>query len=192
MSTAGGAVYDAKLHHSGAMHVSSGGTAEMTVVYNAGSMFISSGGMANRTTIYDGSLRLSSGGVAEYLDVFGGGSAFIDGSASLAYNPWLGDNIEFGENADVRFVAPEYGFYLGNNNAGLVLRETNISDVEVEGGMSALVFDGTVNNVSVNFGGEMYILDIDSVILSLLMPRLLNTKQPKLICIKQKTAALFL
>ena len=127
-------------------------------VYAGGWIDISSGGTANSTTVNSGgSMRISSGGVANSTTVNGYMYIYSGGTASIAFNPWLG-NIYSSVGAVVEYLERDARVYYGGRNAGLVSNADTMEELLISGGHSAIVYSGGVaNRTTVNSYGGMFI-----------------------------------
>ena len=136
----------------GGVDVFSGGVINDTV-FDSGWIRIRTGGTANRTIINGGwSVAISSGGTANSTTVNAGGNLTImsGGTASIVFNPWMG-SVASEEGATVTYLERVANVYVGNTISGVISKTNAISDLNLDAGISAIVYSGgTANSTTVN------------------------------------------
>ena len=173
----GGLVEDITVEEYGDFYISSGGTANKTRIHSNGNLEVSSGGTANSTTVSSGgSMYVSSGGIANMVAVCGG-SLFVlaGGTATIAMVPFVSGTVTSNEGAIVTYDPGDAKVYYGNNEIGVVSSADVMTELNIEAGFSAIVYQdglldnpfvaggslimsgGTANSTTVNAKGSLYI-----------------------------------
>ena len=156
--------------------VYSGGIASNTTAYNSGNISVSSGGTADKVILKGGGgLTVFSGGIANSVMVNKGGlSISSGGTASLAFNPWMGTVVS-NAGATVTRLERDKNVYYGGSYDGLISSADALAELTVNSGQcvniyengvleNTVVSNGTINlssggkaiNLSF-YGGEYYI-----------------------------------
>ena len=140
--------------YSCSINVFSGGIASNTTVYNSGSMWLSSGGTADKVTLKGGGgLTVFSGGVANSVMVNKGGlSVSSGGTASLAFNPWMGTVVS-NAGATVTRLERDKNAYYGGSYDGLISSANALSELTVSSGQCVHIYEsGLLENTVVSNG----------------------------------------
>ena len=117
------------------------GTADAVTITFGGLMTVSAGCVAENTLLDSGGLMTVSSG----------------GTASILFNPWMG-NVNSMTGASVTYLERDMNVYYGGSSAGLLGRGDTLSNVNVTSGLSAVVYSGgTLNGASLGIWGEMHV-----------------------------------
>ena len=122
-----------------------------------GTFSIKTGGTANGVTVSGGALTVSVGGAATGVIVNPNGTLNVEstGSAEVVFNPWQG-TVTSNEGANITYLGRDKNVYYGDAVNGLIAKNDIFTDLTVNSGYSAIVYDsGEANNVVVNPNGTL-------------------------------------
>ena len=166
----GGTANNTIVNSSGFFYNLRGGIANETIINFGGNMILSEkengyyyysgyssiAALAKDTLISSGgTLTVNSGGLADNTIVNSGGNLYVSsgGTANIIFNPWQG-NIYSNSGAAVAYLDRDAGIYYGGWICGIVSKANDIETLDIESGMSVIVYSGgTANGITATSGG---------------------------------------
>ena len=146
----------------GQLEVHNGGTANNAIINSGGSLTVTEGGRANDIIVNSrGELVVSPSATANSITVSPGGKLTVwsGGTASIAFAPFGKGEIsvyDAPEKSVLTYLEREANVYYGNMVSGTIGSANTMSELAIESGFSAIVYqDGQLANVTVKSGGSL-------------------------------------